>query len=166
MISKLFFLVFCLLLVVGCESNSNKESIDNKYDLTKYDHLTCTRNAVTDAEDTDIKINYDLYSDDDGYLQILKSKEEITSSNSEVLNQYEEAYKNIYKAYEDIEYYDNKVLRTDNKVTSTTVINYGKIDMDKIMDIEGEEDNVKVENGKIKLSDWKSFAKKYGTDCN
>ena len=84
----------------------------------------------------------------------------------ELKTKYEEAYKSIYKAYENIDYYDNEVLRADNKVTSTTVIYYGKVDMNKILEIEGEEDNVKVENGKIKLSDWKKFAKEYGTKCN
>ena len=33
------------------------------------------------------------------------------------------------------------------------------------MEIEGEEDNVKVTNGKIKLTDWKTFAKKFGATC-
>ena len=37
--------------------------------------------------------------------------------------------------------------------------------MDKLMKIEGSEDNVKVTDGKIKLNDWKSFAKKYWTEC-
>ena len=33
------------------------------------------------------------------------------------------------------------------------------------MKIEGTEDNVKVVDGKIKLDDWKEFARKYGTEC-
>lgn len=38
--------------------------------------------------------------------------------------------------------------------------------MDQLLDIEGKEDNVEVTDGKIKLKDWKSFAKKYGTVCD
>ena len=164
--SKLLFIIISLLLVTGCGTDADKNSVQDKYDVSSLNHSTCTRDAYTDDSNTTVEINYDLYSDDDGYLIILESKEEITSTNTDLLDQYEEAYTNIYKVYDGIDYYDNEVLRTSNKVTSTTTINYGKIDMDKIMKIEGEEDNVKVENGKIKLSDWKSFAKTYGTTCN
>ena len=38
--------------------------------------------------------------------------------------------------------------------------------MKKIRKLEGEEDNVKLTDGKIKIDDWKKFAKKYGTTCN
>lgn len=164
--NKIIILFICILLLTGCSSSNETNDIDNLYDVTGFIHTTCTRDASVEDSDTTVDINIDLYSDEAGYLQILKSKEVITSSNSNTLTQYEEAYKSIYKAYENIDYYDNEVLRVDNKVTSTTVIHYGKVDMNKILEIEGEEDNVKVENGKIKLSDWKKFAKEYGTKCN
>ena len=64
----------------------------------------------------------------------------------------------------DLKYYDNTVKRTDNSVTSDTVINYGKIDIDKLLDIEGEEDNV-IKNGKVKLDDWLEFTEKFGMKC-
>lgn len=164
--NRIIIIFICILLLTGCSSSKETNDIDKKYDVTGLNHSTCTREAYTEDSETTVDIHYDLYSDDNGYLQILESKEEITSSNSDTLTQYEEAYKSIYKSYENIEYYDNEILRTDSKVTSTTVIHYGKVDMNKILEIEGEEDNVKVEDGKIKLSDWKSFAKKYGTTCN
>lgn len=164
--NKIIILLICILLLTGCNSSKETEDIDNLYDVTGLSHTTCTRDASVEDSDTTVDIKIDLYSDEAGYLQILKSKEMITSSSNDTLTQYEEAYKSIYKAYANIDYYDNEVLRTDNKVTSTTVIHYGKVDMDKILEIEGEEDNVKVENGKIKLSDWKKFAKEYGTKCN
>ena len=163
---KLLVLSFSFLFfITGCTTDENT-NLENDYKTEGFKHITCTRDAYTTDENTTVSINYDLYYDDEGYLQILKSKEEIVSSNSDILTQYEEAYKSIYELYENIDYYTNKVTRDDNKVISTTSINYGKVDMDKIMEIEGEEDNVKVENGKIKLSDWKSFAKEYGTTCS
>ena len=72
----------------------------------------------------------------------------------------------MYSAYDNLEYYDNTVTRDNDSVKSVTYINYGKVDMDKLMDIEGTEDNVEVTDGKIKIEDWKSFAKKYGTVCD
>ena len=49
-------------------------------------------------------------------------------------------------------------------IISDTIINYAKIDIKKLLEIEGEEDNV-VKDGKVKLADWLSFAEKYGVTC-
>ena len=65
----------------------------------------------------------------------------------------------------ELDYYDHEIKEGSNSITSITYINYGKINMDRLMDIEGTEDNVKVTDGKVKLDDWISFAKKYGTQC-
>ena len=159
-------LVFTLILfLTGCDS-SNDTNLGTKYSTDGLNHITCSRDAEASDENTDVEIKYDLYYDDNDYLKVLKSVEKITSSNGEVINKYKEAYEKVYSVYNDIDYYDNNIVVQDNTITSTTSINYGKIDMDKLLEIEGKEDNVKVENGKIKLSDWKSFAKKYGTTCN
>ena len=60
--------------------------------------------------------------------------------------------------------FKNTVTKTNNSVTSDTVINYGKIDTDKLLAIEGEEDNV-IKDGKVKLDDWLDFAEQFGTKC-
>lgn len=162
-IKTIFVFIGCILILSGCSDTKSTKKIS--YDTSGLNHTTCTRDAYTTDDNTNVDINYDLYYDDDDYLQILNSTEKITSSDKEVLDKYEEAYKKIYKVYDDVEYYDNLVIRKDDSVTSTTTINYGKIDMDKILEIEGTENNVKVVDGKIKISDWKNFAKKYGTIC-
>lgn len=165
--SKLLIIALSIFILTGCSSKEKESSSEiTTYNTNGFSKITCVRNAVVEDNDTEVSINYEIYYDEDEYIQILNSKEEITSTNKELLDQYETAYKNIYKAYEEIKYYENEIVREDNKLTSTTSINYGKVDMEKIMEIEGEEDNVTVENGKIKLSDWKSFAKKYGTTCS
>ena len=162
-IISIFVILTIAIFLTGCEST---EDLTDMYDTSLLNHITCTRDAVIESDSSSsVSINYDLYYNDEEYLQILNSKEEIKSSNSNLLDQYEEAYKKIYKAYDGLEYYDNLIKRTDDTVVSTTTINYGKIDMDELMKIEGSEDNVKVSNGKIKLTDWKKFAKKYGTTC-
>lgn len=159
--SKIIFVIISILLLVGCSSNE----LEEKYNTNGLKHISCKRDAKDDTEDTTVDIHYDIYYKGE-YLKILKSEEKITSSSEELLNNYESAYKKVFSAYDNLEYYDNTVTRSGNSVTSVTYINYGKVDMDKLLDIEGEEDNVKVTDGKIKLEDWKSFAKKYGTVCD
>ena len=94
----------------------------------------------------------------------MHSLEKVISTAQEDLDEYETAYQKIYKNYEGLKYYDNKITRTENSVTSDTTINYEKINIEKLIEIEGEEDNV-IENGKVKLKSWLDFAEKFGTNC-
>ena len=160
--SKLLIVFLCIFLT-GC--TDNEENNRTMYSTEGLNHTECTRAAYIDDDSTDVNINIDLYYDDNGYLKVFSSQEKITSKNTDTLDQYETAYKNIYKQYKNVKYYDNVVVRNSDSVVSTTKINYGRVDMDKIYEIEGKEDNVKAVNGKIKVDDWKSFAEKYGTIC-
>ena len=97
-------------------------------------------------------------------LNILKSEEKVISSDQDVLTTYENAYKKIHTNYAGLDYYDTEVVRGDTTVTSTITINYDKIDIDKLLAIEGEEDNI-IENGEAKVDKWLTLAKKFGTKC-
>lgn len=90
--------------------------------------------------------------------------EEVVSDDADTLDEYETAYINIYKNYEDLEYYDTSVVRTSNSVTNDTIINYKKIDTNKLLEIEGEEDNI-IKDGKVKLDDWLDFTSQFGMEC-
>lgn len=145
-------LLVMVLLLAGCGSNSSVSSDGVK---------KCTRTGTVTNGSTEM--NYEVYYKGE-YVVLLHSTEKIISDSSSVLDTYEEAYKNIFKQYEGLEYYDNKITRSSNSVTNEITINYEKIDMGKLLDIEGEENNV-IENGKVKLDTWLSFAKKYGVTC-
>ena len=141
-----------VLLLAGCGSNSSVSSDGVK---------KCTRTGTVTNGSTEM--NYEVYYKVE-YVVLLHSTEKIISDSSSVLDTYEEAYKSIFKQYEGLEYYDNKITRSSNSVTNEITINYEKIDMGKLLDIEGEENNV-IKNGKVKLDTWLSFAKKYGVTC-
>lgn len=154
-ISYLTIIFMGVILVTGC---GDVEA--NKTDEMSVIH--CTRTG--DATGVDVSMEYNVYYQGD-YIKILNSIETVTSNDKTKLDLYEKAYSNIFSAYEGLEYYDNNIIRSSDMVKSETTINYGKIDIDKLLSIEGEEDNV-VENGKVKLSTWLSFAKKYGATCD
>lgn len=178
-IGKIALLLIAILLLAGCgkenetttkniqEKKTSEPSINNKTEVPEsqtegMSKLTCTREADA-GSDIDVNLDYEVYYQGE-YIQILHSTEQVVTDNQETLDEYENAYKGIYKNYEGLKYYDNTVKRTDNSVTSDTVINYGKIDIDKLLDIEGEEDNV-IKTGKVKLDDWLEFTEKFGMKC-
>lgn len=155
-------LFLIIILLCGCESKKKEVVINGKsINTSKMEHKHCTREGT--IENGEVKLEYDIYYTDD-VLNVLKSKEEVISSDEEILNIYEEAYKKIHDNYKDLDNYDTTITRGDTKVISYMDINYDEIDIDKLIEIEGEEDNIFVE--KIpKVDKWLSLAKKFGTTC-
>ncbi len=167
---SLLVLLICFLLFAGCgeqeivndEVTSNNQSIDDVEDLqSKVGTLKCTRSAT--ANNAEPFFNYTLDYKDDEILRI-DSIEGIKSSDSAILDEYEKAYKDISSHYEGLKYYDVHVIRETDKVTWNSVINYEKVDIDALVNLEGETDNI-FEDGKAKLSLWLDLAKKVGTTC-
>lgn len=155
--------VICLVFLTGCNSNDNKViSNGEKVNTKKMQTMHCTRKASA-SNGIEVELEYELYYKGED-LNILHSVEKVMSANDESLDLYEDAYKKIHANYEGLEYYDAKVERGDTTVVSDITINYEKIDIDKLLEIEGEEDNI-IENGKAKLDKWLSLAKKFGTEC-
>lgn len=172
--SLLFVILMSCFLVTGCGSEEeestyseenavvSKDSILDDIDDSGSGRLYCTRDAFA-SEGIDVELTYELEYKD-GNVTLLHSNEMIMSEDSDSLDEYETAYRNIAKNYEDLKYYDITITRSDSKVIYDAVINYEKLDTDKLLDIEGEEDNVIVD-GKLKLKTWVTFAEQFGTTC-
>ena len=172
-LSKLFLVLLVLLfLVCGCSNQedvddldddvSKKAIVDEDFDREGSGTLKCVTAAY--AEDgVDVDLSY-VVTYKNGNILRLKSKSVIISSNQESLDKYEDAYKNISVGYKGLKYYEAEVLRESDKVTYNTSIDYSNIDIDKLLDIEGEEDNI-IKKGKAKLSLWLDLAEKIGTTC-
>ena len=159
---SIIIVLFLVILLCGCESKDNEIIINNKpVNTSKMEHKHCTREATLDGGE--VKLEYDIYYTGE-ILNLLVSKEKIISSSEDILNTYEEAYKKIHLNYEKLENYDTSVVRGDTTVLSTISINYDKVDIDKLIEIEGEEDNIFI-NKVPKVDKWLELAKKFGTTC-
>lgn len=169
---KLFLILLVpLVMLCGC---SNQEDIDDDEEVTKKPIVdenldrdgSGTLKCVTEAyaeEGIDVDLSY-VVTYENGNILRLKSKAVITSSNQESLDQYEAAYKGIADDYKGLNYYTTEVLRDSSRVTYNATIDYSMIDINKLLDIEGEEDNI-IKNGKAKLALWLDLAEKVGTTC-
>ena len=157
-------LLVMIIMITGCSKKEKEVVYSNgeKVNTAKMGHIKCSREA-SGGTGVNVNLSYDLYYLGD-VLTILHSVEQVSTTNEDTLDQYEEAYKKIYSHYEGLEYYDANVERGDTTVTSDVVINYDKIDINQILQIEGEEDNI-IEDGEAKVSKWMTLAKKFGTKC-
>ena len=175
--SKYLFLVIALLLLVsGCKKNDpeivNMSGTDEEFNedaayninINGSGRLQCIRDVNISQLEDDFRYSV-TYKD--GAITMLHSQEKVTGTNQTLLNEYEEAYKNIKNQYKGLRYYDVTVTRNDNSVIYDTVINYEKIDMDKLREIEpeieGQSDIYK--NNKLMLKTWWEFSKDMGMTC-
>ena len=170
----LLIMLIMLLLITGCfqKENTNKSSNDISNQSSTDDdddieipsgvgHKHCVRSGVGDDIETDL--HYDIYYTDDT-LNKLISTEKVMSEKSDVLDEYQKAYENINKSYKNLDYYETTIERNDNYVVRYATIDYDNIDIKKILEIEGEEDNI-IKNGKAKVSLWLKLGKKVGITC-
>ena len=164
---KKISIIICLLLIsvilCGCEEKKKEKVIINNkvVNTATMEHKHCTREGS--ATDADVVLEYDIYYTDD-VLNLLIAKEKVISASDEVLTTYENAYNSINANYTGLTNFDVSVVRGDTSVTSITSINYDEVDVDRLLEIEGEEDNI-FENKVPKVDKWLEFAKKFGTKC-
>ena len=166
--SLILLIIVSLFIVTGCDSQSNNKAnnqvISNgeKVDTKTMKHKHCTRSADA-GTNTDMVLEYDVYYTGEK-LNLLISHEELKTEDQDMLKEYEDAYKNIATYYEGLEYYEQEVTKTSNSVTNKTTINYDKIDIKKLLAIEGEDDNI-VENGEAKVDLYLALLKRFGGKC-
>ena len=173
---SLGIMFFILLLVVcGCGrepgissggtggSSIKKETIVGEaFNEKGSGTLNCTTNATAE-EGIEVDIRY-IVDYKRGNIMTLRSIFKIISNNQSSLDLYEDAYRNIASNYNGLKHYTIKLIRDSNTVTYDTLINYKDIDVEALLDIEGEEDNIIVD-GKAKLSLWLDLAERVGTTC-
>lgn len=160
---SIIILFIAVFILTGCSNKKTEEIIieGKKVNTSTMEHKHCTRQGtVTNGS---VSLSYEIYYTDD-ILNVLKAEEKVTSKESSVLDTYENAYKEIHKNYEGLSYYDTKVERNEDSVTSTITIDYDHVDIEKLIDIEGEEDNI-FENKIPKVDKWLELSKKFGTKC-
>lgn len=166
----IFLIVIALFFVTGCEENTNTPVKNNspvishgeRVETTTMKHKHCTREASA-GTNTEMILKYDIYYTGEN-INLLISHEELRTEDQSMIKEYEDAYKKIASYYQGLEYYEQVVTKTSNSVTNKTTINYEKIDIKKLLDIEGEEDNI-IKDGKAKVDLYLKLLKQFGGKC-
>ncbi len=169
---SLFIFIICLVLVTGCKNNVDVVNTSNKQGDTADDpyqninvkgsgKLECSRegNAINGlTADFKYFVTYDK-----GIMKVLHSIEKVSGDDKDSLDQYEDAYNKIKDNYKDIKYYDINVIREDDSVSIDMNINYEKVDVKKV--IEMESDTIYDDDNRPILKKWLERGKKAGLTC-
>ena len=161
-ILMLLLIIVFLVSATACGKKEEKSSEKSSSGATVREgiiHEHCTRTGKVD-DNSSAEMSYEIYYTGE-VLNRIESTERVTSTTQSVLDEYENAYRTIHSYYKDLKYYDTNIIRTDSSVTSKMSIDYDKIDLKKLIELEGEEDNI-FEDGKPMISKYKDLAKKLG----
>lgn len=173
-ISLILVILLCML-VTGCKPRKNFETeiqssgyadrlmiVPNDFNVNGTGELMC-RGAASGPEYSTVEIAYNIIYKN-GNIRTLQSLNRIKTTDKDVLDVYYDSYIGIAKNYKGLKHYETLVEREDDLVAYNIFIDYDKIDIDKLLEIEGEDDNIII-NGKANLEEWLHFAERFGILC-
>lgn len=149
---SLLLITVGVFTLAGCESKSNESE----------KKLTCTNTTtITDGVKADLRYEVNYKGD---YVTTVKSTEKVISNQESYLEAYKTQVESIYSPYKDVKYYDYDVTIKDDTMTSVVTIDYSKIDIDKLIEIDSNNSSL-IKDGKVKLADIQAVYESIGATC-
>ena len=142
--------VALLILVTGCASGEEKK-------------LVCTRTA--DMNGLEMDFRYEVYYQGEDVNKV-KTTEKVTSDSESTLKTLESQTKALYSNFDNIDNYKYNVVVEGNTLTSTTDINYAKIDMDQLLEVDSSIQQLLNDNNKVDLEKVTSVYEQAGATCS
>lgn len=142
--------IVLLLFVTGCGS-------------TKEEKMVCTRTATMNGMEMDFR--YEVYYQGNNVNKV-KTREKVKSESEVTLKNLENQAKTLYSNFDKIENYDYNVTIEGNTLTSTTNINYQKINIDELLKIDSSIQQLLNDNNKIDLEKITQVYEQTGATCN
>lgn len=150
-ISITIILVLILILSVGCEKKDKDLKVIN-----------CKIDSVP-ADSIKVKRTYKIYYKKK-LVKRTESEDIITSDDKDLIKKYSTAYQSLANRYQDINDYDFTVKTKKDKVIVRINIDYDKVDVDKILEIEGKDDNI-FTGKKVYLDKLLKWTEEHGITC-
>ncbi len=146
-----------LLFVTGCGQQT-----DYKEANTKDDKMICTR--TTNANGLEMDFRYEVYYQENDVNKV-QTTEKITSDSTEILQTYQQQIKSLYSSFDNIEHYNYDVKIEGNTLISTTDINYQKMNIDELVNIDSSIEQLLNDDRKIDLDKITQVYEQLGATC-
>lgn len=140
-------LALCVCFLTGCGS--------------KTETLVCTRTASQNG--MDLNFRYEVEYKGKTVAKV-HTVEKIKSNAPQTLDEYKKLIEATFSTYKKIKYYESNVSIKGDTLTSTTDINYSKIDTDALIKIDSANEKI-IKKGKVNVDDLKATYEAMGTTC-
>lgn len=148
-ILSILIVVVGLFTITGCNSGEKT--------------MTCTR-TVSVSDGVKMDLTYKATYKKDIVLNV-ETIEKVISDDEDLLETYKEKVEAAYEPYQDIDYYVTSVKINGDTLTSKTSIDYKKIDLDKLVEVDSANKSLLDSDGNVKLSVVKSIYESVGATC-
>ncbi|MDE5539087.1 MAG: YehR family protein [Bacilli bacterium] len=144
---KIGIIVVAFMLVTGCGS---KEVTECSY---------------AGSPQSGMKVNYNYkITSQKGIVEVVETKEVVSFSSVSEAESFKELLLKTYEPYKNLRYYNYDVTLKDMTVTSKASINYKKINIDKLLQI-NENNGALLKDGKVNLDDSIKAYEAIGAVC-
>ena len=147
--------IIALVLITGCGQGSKDITV-------KEEKMVCTRTG--NMNNLEMDFNYEVYYEGNNVNKV-QTTEKITSEDTSVLEQSKQQIENLYSNFDNIENYNYNVVIEGNTLTSTTDINYEKIDIDELLEIDSSISQLLNDDNKIDLEKITRVYEQTGATC-
>ena len=147
--------IIALVLITGCGQGSKDITV-------KEEKMVCTRTG--NMNNLEMDFNYEVYYEGNNVNKV-QTTEKITSEDTSVLEQSKQQIENLYSNFDNIENYNYNVVIEGNTLTSTTDINYEKIDIDELLEIDSSISQLLNNDNKIDLEKITQVYEQTGATC-
>lgn len=141
--------VALLILMTGCGMSEEKK-------------MVCTRTANMNGVKLDFRYEVTYQGNN---VNKVETTEKVESDSKETLNTYQETVENLYSNFDNIKHYKYNVEINGNTLISTTDIDYTKIDMDELLEIDSSVQQLLNDNNKIDLDKITQVYESTGAVC-
>lgn len=94
----------------------------------------------------------------------LETVEQVIAEDEDNLETYKDRIDELYNGYQGLDHYENKTTIEDNTLTSTTTIDYSKVDTDKLIEIDSGNAKL-IKDGKVNIDDLQDMYRQNGCNC-
>lgn len=141
--------VALLILVTGCGTEKEQKMI-------------CTRTSNMNGVKIDLRYEVTYQGNN---VNKVESTEKVESDSKETLNTYKEAVENLYSNFDNIENYKYNVIIEGYTLTSTVNIDYTKIDINELLEIDSSVQQLLNDNKKVDLDKITQVYESAGAVC-
>lgn len=146
-----------LVFATGCGQQTGYNESN-----TKDDKMICTRTA--NATGLKMDFRYEVYYQGNDVNKV-QTAEKITSDSTETLQAYQQQIKSLYSNFDNIEHYNYDVKIEGNTLISTTDINYQKMNIDELVNVDSSIEQLLNDDRKIDLDKITQVYEQLGATC-
>ena len=124
--------------------------------------MTCTMSSYP-TEGITLRSTYKAQYKNNSVTE-LETVEQVIAEDEDNLETYKDRIDELYNGYQELDHYENKTTIEDNTLTSTTTIDYSKVDTDKLIEIDSGNAKL-IKDGKVNIDDLQDMYRQNGCNC-